>query len=95
MRKIRRLAAMGGTRPLSDLRARLILIHGRKDDMIPYTESIRFHRALADGQSGLFVVDGLLHVELQLGLWDKRRPVQAVHEMLKERRERARKDDRQ
>jgi fermentation-respiration switch protein FrsA (DUF1100 family) len=47
---------------LSQLRADVILLHGRGDAMIPYTESIALAAALPENQVQLFLVDGLAHV---------------------------------
>ena len=48
---------------LSGLKAKLILIHGRDDDIIPYTESISLAAALPHGQAHLYLLDGLHHVD--------------------------------
>ena len=48
-------------RDLSPLAGKLILIHGRADRMIPYTESMALAAAV-DG-SQLFLVDGFSHVD--------------------------------
>ncbi len=71
---------------LKDLRqigARLILVHGRDDDIIPFTES----RALAAAVDGadLFVINGFAHLDAlprglgQLQLW------RAIYRLLEER----------
>jgi pimeloyl-ACP methyl ester carboxylesterase len=49
-------------RDLSRLKARLILLHGYDDDIIPYVESLSLARAAADAE--LFLVRGLVHVDL-------------------------------
>lgn len=49
---------------LSPLRARLILLHGRADAIIPYSESVALARAVSEGQGRVFVIDGLAHVNL-------------------------------
>ncbi|NOQ49538.1 MAG: alpha/beta hydrolase, partial [Nitrosomonadaceae bacterium] len=49
---------------LSQLNTKLILLHGIDDDIIPYTESISLARAVAKGQSELFIIDGLAHVNI-------------------------------
>jgi fermentation-respiration switch protein FrsA (DUF1100 family) len=69
---------------LSLLQARLILVHGRDDTMIPYTESI----ALADAapRARVFLVDALAHVDLErLRLVDAVRLWQAVGALLSQR----------
>jgi acetyl esterase/lipase len=57
---------------LSKLKARLILFHGRDDDIIPFTESIALARAAGPPQPALFVVNGLAHVDVQqMGFRDR------------------------
>jgi pimeloyl-ACP methyl ester carboxylesterase len=51
---------------LSGLRAQVILIHGRGDTIIPYTESVALARALPPEQVRLFLIDGFAHVDIQL-----------------------------
>jgi pimeloyl-ACP methyl ester carboxylesterase len=50
---------------LSRLRADVILLHGRGDNLIPYTESIALAAALPEGQVQLFLIDGLAHVDFR------------------------------
>ena len=52
------------SRDLSPLRAQLILIHGRDDAIIPYTESQALAAAAPPGQSDLYVTGSLSHVDL-------------------------------
>ncbi|NNJ94852.1 MAG: hypothetical protein HKP57_08935, partial [Halobacteria archaeon] len=52
-------------RDLSRLRADVILLHGRSDNLIPYTESIALADALPASQARLFLIDGLAHVNLR------------------------------
>ena len=68
------------------LRARLILVHGRDDPIIPYTQSEELAAAAPKGRATLYVVDDLAHVDLQppdlddiVALW------QAVYDILEER----------
>ncbi len=49
---------------LAKLQARLILVHGRDDAIIPYSESKALAAALPEGQAALYVVDNLAHVDL-------------------------------
>jgi hypothetical protein len=72
-------------RDLSMLEAHLILVHGRDDAIIPYTESVDLAAAVP-GIASLYVVDSLAHVDLappgagdMLLLW------QAAYQLLKER----------
>ncbi len=69
---------------LTKLKAKLILLHGTDDDIIPYTESIALARAVAEGQSEVFLIDGLAHVDVQpkiLNRWKMLRAIDALLEM--------------
>jgi pimeloyl-ACP methyl ester carboxylesterase len=70
---------------LSALRARLLLIHGYDDSIIPFTESIALAAAVSKGQARLFLVDGLAHVDLEPGLRSRFRLWRAIHALLVER----------
>ncbi|PLX84658.1 MAG: alpha/beta hydrolase [Desulfuromonas sp.] len=70
---------------LSHLSARLILVHGTDDDIIPYTESVALAGALPQGQARLFLADGLAHVTLRPGLFSRWRLWRAVDALLGER----------
>jgi acetyl esterase/lipase len=73
-------------RDLNDLKARLILIHGRDDLLIPHTESIALSADLDGDRSRLFIVDSLKHVELQFaGISDVFKLWRAVRTLLEER----------
>ena len=50
---------------LSGLTARLILLHGRGDNVIPYTQTQALAAAVESDQARLFLIDGLAHVELK------------------------------
>lgn len=50
---------------LSQLRADVILLHGRGDNFIPYSESIALADALPESQVQLFLIDGLAHVDFR------------------------------
>ena len=50
---------------LSQLRADVILLHGRSDNLIPSSESVALANALPAGQVQLFLIDGLAHVDLK------------------------------
>ncbi len=50
------------------LKARLILIHGRNDNLIPFPESIALAQAAPDGQARFYLINQILgHVDLSLG----------------------------
>jgi len=51
--------------PMDTLGARLLLLHGRSDNVIPYTESIALAESVPAGRAQLFIIDGLAHVDLQ------------------------------
>jgi pimeloyl-ACP methyl ester carboxylesterase len=70
---------------LSRLTARLILVHGLDDNIIPYTQSVALAAAVPKGQARLFLVAGLAHVDLQPGLLDHRTAWRAVRSLLDER----------
>lgn len=74
-------------RDLSSLQARLILVHGRDDGIIPYTESMALARAVPGGHVSLFVVDGLSHVTVRPEALDRRTLLGAVQALLAERGE--------
>lgn len=50
---------------LSAMRAQVILMHGRGDTFIPYTESIALARALPPGQVQLFIIEGYAHTSVR------------------------------
>ena len=71
---------------LTGLLARLILVHGVDDDLIPYVESVALHRAVPAGRSRVYVVRGLNHVNMgRPGLIDAWRLLSAVTALLDER----------
>jgi pimeloyl-ACP methyl ester carboxylesterase len=51
--------------PLAGLHAHLLLLHGRGDNIIPYTESRALEASVPPGGAELFIIDGLAHVDLQ------------------------------
>jgi pimeloyl-ACP methyl ester carboxylesterase len=68
---------------LSRLQARLILLHGTDDNIIPHTQSVALAAAVPGTQ--LFLIDGLAHVNLlALGL-DRRTLWRAVGALLAQR----------
>lgn len=70
---------------LSRLKARLLLVHGRDDPIIPFTESVALARAVGRKQARLFLVDGLAHVDLEPGWIGRWRLWRAVYALLAER----------
>jgi pimeloyl-ACP methyl ester carboxylesterase len=70
---------------LSQLQARLILLHGRSDNLIPYTESVALSQALPAGQAQLFLIDGLAHVDLSPKAHDIPQLIAAMETLLAER----------
>jgi len=57
---------------LSGLKAKVILMHGRDDDVIPYTESISLAAAFPKDRVNLYLLEGLHHVDRDfrgLDLW--------------------------
>jgi fermentation-respiration switch protein FrsA (DUF1100 family) len=72
-------------RDLAQLAARLLLVHGRDDPIIPSTESEALAAAAAEGTT-LYLVDSLAHVELSpAGLIDGWKLWRAVYWLLAER----------
>jgi alpha-beta hydrolase superfamily lysophospholipase len=69
-------------RDLSRLAARLILVHGLEDRMIPYTESEALAEAVPPGQAWLFLVHGLDHVDVAPELPDRWRLWRAIAVLL-------------
>ncbi len=70
----------------SDVSAKILLIHGRDDEIIPYSESLALAAAAGAEKAELFLVDNLAHVDLgpgslddQLTLW------RAAYRLLEER----------
>ena len=54
-------------RDLSTLAARVILVHGRDDPIIPSSQSVALAAALPPGRARLFLVDRLAHADLRPG----------------------------
>ena len=70
---------------LAHLSARVILVHGFDDPIIPYTESVALARALPAAQTQLFLINGLVHVDLGQNIIDYWRLWRAVRALLIER----------
>lgn len=71
-------------RDLSPLAGRLILVHGRADPLIPYSESMALARAVPDSE--LFLIDGFSHITPQgLGWGGQLQLVSAIQAVLARR----------
>lgn len=83
----REIAALDlARRDLSRLQAELILVHGRDDPMVPYTESVDLARRVGPDQAHLYLVDALHHVELaDVGLGDALTLTGAAYRLLSAR----------
>lgn len=68
------------------LQAHLILVHGRDDNIIPYSQSIGLAKRLPPDQVDLFIVEGLFHVDLDPGVLDGWRLWRAIRTLLKRRK---------
>ncbi len=78
-------------RDLSRLRARLILLHGTDDNIIPYTESMALSAAAPVGQSELFIIEGLVHVDASPLKLDRQTAWRAIRALLAQRKEPAKR----
>lgn len=72
-------------RDLSLLRARLLLVHGYEDTIIPFPQSVALAGVLPPDQAKVFLAHGLQHVDLQPGPADLWRLWRAVAALLAER----------
>ena len=71
-------------RDLSRLQAKLYLLHGRDDAIIPYTESVALAAAVPDAE--LYLLDGLAHVDLgPAGVGDTLALLKLAYDLLTER----------
>lgn len=70
-------------RDLGKLQARLVLVHGPDDRVIPISHSRRLQKALPDHQARLFEARGLDHVEVSPGWRDAWTLWRAVHHVLR------------
>jgi pimeloyl-ACP methyl ester carboxylesterase len=73
------------SRDLSRLQARLILLHGTDDAIIPYTESMALAAAAPPGRAELFLIGGLAHVDVRSFGLDRRTMWRAIHALLAQR----------
>ncbi|WP_052000133.1 alpha/beta fold hydrolase domain-containing protein [Caenispirillum salinarum] len=75
-------------RDLDRLTAEVILIHGRDDPMVPWTESRALAERIGPDQARLYVVDGLYHVDMgDLSAGDGLALLRAAYRLLKARDE--------
>jgi pimeloyl-ACP methyl ester carboxylesterase len=73
-------------RDLSQSRARFIIVHGRDDAIIPYTESLALSAALPHGQVELEVLDSFAHAALSpAGLIDAVRLWRSAYALMRQR----------
>jgi pimeloyl-ACP methyl ester carboxylesterase len=63
------LDALSPARHAGRVRSRLVLVHGRDDPAIPYTESLRLAAAADPGRTRLVLVNLLAHVEGRSPAW--------------------------
>ena len=70
---------------LDQLHARVLLLHGRGDNIVPYAESVALAEALPDHQVRLYLIDGLAHVDLRPELGDIDVLLEMVESLLAER----------
>lgn len=59
----RRLDALSPERVVGDLRARLLIVHGRDDPAVPFTESLRLAAAARALRPRVVIVGAIAHVE--------------------------------
>lgn len=72
----------------TQLRARLILVHGRDDRLIPHTESMALARAAKNSPGGaeLYIIEKMAHVKLSPSSFgDAWKLFRAVYELLEQR----------
>jgi len=83
------LAELNGIDPaahdLSGMHAHVILVHGRRDNIIPYTESITLAQALPPGRAHLFLIEGFAHVDMALEREDIPQMLRAMEQLLAQR----------
>ena len=70
---------------LNDLGTRFILVHGFEDATIPYGESIALAQALPPHKAHLFLLHGLVHVDVDPGIMDGLKMWRAIYTLLSER----------
>ena len=72
---------------LTELDARLILVHGKDDPAVPFTESFALSDAVAPGMADLYLLEGLDHVDFrsEIGFGDQIILLGAAQAVLAER----------
>jgi len=75
------------SRDLSPLQARLFLLHGYHDAIIPFVQSLALARAAPPSRTRLFLLEGLDHVEIRPATADRLNLWRAAYLLLGERRE--------
>lgn len=74
-------------RDLTHLAGRLILIHGREDPLVPFSESLALSRAVTDAE--LFLIDGFSHINPRsVGVIGQLQLADAIQAILARRRPR-------
>jgi pimeloyl-ACP methyl ester carboxylesterase len=70
-------------RPIEALDVEFILIHGRDDPVIPFTQSVTFAESMGPSRAHLYLIDNLNHVNPEAAtLMDTLKMVQAVYRLL-------------
>ncbi len=70
---------------LSRASAKYLLLHGRRDNLVPYLESLALADRLPAGRAELFLIDGLIHMDLAPKRHDIPRLVEALQALLDQR----------
>jgi len=70
---------------VATIKAQVILLHGRGDTMIPFTESVTLARTLPPGQVNLFLIDGFAHVDVKVKRKDITKMLAAMEALLDQR----------
>ena len=67
---------------ITRLKAKLILLHGTDDSIIPFTESIALSNAVGEDKTKLFLIEGLAHVDIHPKKLNKWAMLRAIDELL-------------
>ena len=70
---------------LSRAKAKYLLLHGRHDNLVPYLESLALADRLPAGHAELFLIDGLIHMDLAPKRHDIPRLIEALQALLAQR----------